>query len=53
MAPLLEVDVSLLPPERCVRHADSSQDLEATARGAGGFGSTGGYGKMIRYVENT
>jgi hypothetical protein len=58
MAPLLEVDVSPTLDLDLGRLASSClgwavirvnrlifQDLESTTRGAGGFGSTGGFGK--------
>lgn len=44
LAPILQVDVSSLGP-RPSASADHSQDLDATVRGAGGFGSTGGFSK--------
>lgn len=60
MAEVQEVEVSLSTPQAQSYHAESwltththpcsiilrsrDQDLDATARGTGGFGSTGGFG---------
>lgn len=44
MAPILEVEVGV-PAYIPLSVTDIVQDLDATARGEGGFGSTGGFGR--------
>ena len=44
LADIIETDVCSPSPSLLMTEADE-QDLDATARGSGGFGSTGGFGK--------